>query len=165
LRQFQEIATHTKVRHHRAANQPQTNRPNDYDSANLKFPEVLLVDDDPDLHTSLTIQLKRFAIVLRHAYFGQQAISESLQRIPDLVVTDLAMPTGTGQLVIECLKNYPETSNVPILVMSGMRRNEIQRKATQAGAAGFLRKPASFDNFIYRVGRFIEVQEIHEGGS
>lgn len=122
------------------------------------WPKVLIVEDDPDLQTTITLRLKPYEIEVTQAFSGEQGIIKSLEQCPDLVVTDLAMPHGTGQYLIEFLGSHPVTRNIPVIAMSGMRNSSCKRAALSAGASLFLSKPLEFDRFIQQIGRFVDVR-------
>ena len=62
---------------------------------------------------------------------GSEALQVLAQVLPDLIVTDMAMPLMSGSELITALKSKPETSKVPIIVITGRASgfSEADRRA------------------------------------
>src|SRR5215813_6921962 len=109
-----------------------------------KKPVVLCIDDDPGICQSLQNQLKRLGLDVQIALFGTHGYWDALVRRPDVIITDLRMPQGSGDCVIECLKRNPKTRNIPIIVLTGRRDPELKHYLTGMGIARFFCKPLAF---------------------
>jgi len=127
------------------------------DKLNHSQPKILFIDDDPDIQTIFEMKLSDFDVTIEHAYFGKQGITDAISMQPDLIITDLAMPNGDGNLVLECLTNHPDTAEIPIFVVTGMRNRKIQQQALQAGAAVCLTKPLNFSQLLEQAGRYVRI--------
>ena len=68
------------------------------------------------------------------AFFGGESA-------PDLVVTDLRMPNMDGFDLLQRLKSRPETSTVPVVVVSNSTDPDDIRQSYERHAAGYLAKP------------------------
>jgi len=82
-------------------------------------PEILLVDDDPDIRDSIGIVLQKNGFNVRTAKNGREALIELKTKKPDLMVLDIMMSTDTEgfDLAYE-LKNTPEFNNMPIILLT-----------------------------------------------
>lgn len=109
-----------------------------------KKPVVLCIDDDPEICRSLQIQLGHLGLEVQIALFGTHGYWDALVRRPDVIITDLRMPQGSGDYIIECLKRNPKTRNIPIIVLTGRRDPELKRHLTGMGIARFFCKPLAF---------------------
>ena len=82
---------------------------------------VLLVDDDPD---ALRL-LERMLMALPHPYRilrargGARALEMMEDTVPDIVFVDLAMPEVDGRQVIEQMRAWEHTRDVPVVIVSG----------------------------------------------
>jgi len=105
---------------------------------------VLLVDDDPKAVEVLASLLPAPAHTLIRAYGGKEAIAAARKRRPDLIVLDLLMPQMSGFEVVEALQRDPETSRIPILVVTA-KSVSARDRAALIGAGGeeipIVRKP------------------------
>jgi CheY-like chemotaxis protein len=79
---------------------------------------TLIVDDEPELARLIAITLSGIQIPTRVAYDGVEAIHFIRQELPDLILLDLMMPRMSGFQLFTCLKNTPETADIPIIVIS-----------------------------------------------
>src|SRR4051794_21948358 len=95
---------------------------------------ILLVDDDPAVRSALA----RF--VARHGHSVTQAADaaegvEAVERLsPDLVVTDMEMPGGTGFLVLDA----GTKASIPVVILTAHASVEMAVEAMRRGAANFL---------------------------
>jgi GAF domain-containing protein/CheY-like chemotaxis protein len=81
---------------------------------------ILIIDDQPEstrLLTQLLDEHGRFRVFAAHN--GIEGVSMVARRRPDLVILDLRMPEKDGFAVLEELRANPETSNIPVLVVTG----------------------------------------------
>jgi len=81
---------------------------------------ILVVDDDSDIRCMLREILEAAGHEVVEAEHGAAALDLiTPQRLPDLVVTDLAMPILGGEELIGSLRSTPTTAAIPIVVVSG----------------------------------------------
>ena len=117
------------------------------------------IDDDPEISRTLSIRLAPYGARVARALFGMQGLSLALSESPDVVVTDLCMPQGDGDHVIEWLKRNRQTRDVPVIVLTGMNRRGIGREMMNLGAAAFFTKPANFDDLLSALRAFIPLEK------
>jgi CheY-like chemotaxis protein len=82
---------------------------------------VLIVDDDPSIRFIIKMILEKDGHEVIEAGHGAAALDliSLLQRLPDLLVTDLMMPVMDGEELIASLRSAPTTAAIPIVVVSG----------------------------------------------
>jgi uncharacterized protein (TIGR02266 family) len=102
--------------------------------------KVLLADD-----TRLTLaQEKEFLEGRNLKVFVTSSAAEAKELAavtrPDLIVLDFEMPEMTGADLCQWLKADPETSDIPVLILSMREDEETLRQCEQAGAVGFIHK-------------------------
>jgi CheY-like chemotaxis protein len=102
---------------------------------------VLIIDDDHDQAHVLCERLERQGYKTLSANTGRlgQTIAET-QR-PNLVLLDLRLPDIDGFDVCQHLSDTPDTSHIPVIILSGMERPDIIRRSRAAGCQYFIRKP------------------------
>jgi CheY-like chemotaxis protein len=84
---------------------------------------VLLVDDDPKLLRAMEIALGVAGYEIRTAGGAEQALEVAAEFLPDLMVVDVMMPTGTeGFHLVWAVRQLadPQLRNVPIIIASGV---------------------------------------------
>ncbi|NWG19127.1 MAG: response regulator [Chloroflexi bacterium] len=108
------------------------------------MPPTTLVADDHDLIRDLIDRVLRgagYEVLL--ATNGEELLTLTSDRRPDLVLTDLEMPLLDGYDALRQLRADARTTAVPLLAMSG--RDDCAHLALAAGADAFLTKPFSLD--------------------
>lgn len=105
--------------------------------------KVLLVDDEAFNLELLLLALPEQYYSLRYAPHGQAALSIIHEDAPDLILLDIMMPGITGLDLCLLLKHNPLTSEIPVIMLSGLDSPGEVRAAVDAGALGFIAKPFS----------------------
>ncbi len=109
---------------------------------------ILVVDDEEQIRRALTSILKSRGYVLDLAATGQEALLHAIDRPPDLVVLDLALPDMSG---IEVCRELRTWMSAPILILS-VRSNEADKiQALDEGADDYLTKPFSAGELLARI--------------
>jgi serine phosphatase RsbU (regulator of sigma subunit) len=104
-----------------------------------KTDRILIIDDEPELRTSIHTYLEDSGFEVLEAQNGQEGISLFRAQKPDCVITDLQMPNGSGLAVLETIRQeFPDT---PILVLSGQGVMQDAIQALRLGAWDYLLKP------------------------
>jgi CheY-like chemotaxis protein len=109
---------------------------------------ILVVDDDKSLVKSLKYRLEKRGFSIYVAYDGKGALETVKSHPPDLVLLDIVMPEMDGYEVMKALKRKPDTTKIPIVVMTGMENNDGRVKSLSVGAAEFLNKSSGFDKLL-----------------
>jgi CheY-like chemotaxis protein len=100
---------------------------------------ILIVDDERELVESYVRLLGREEFRCVPAFDGDEAIRAFDSEQPDLVLTDLNLPSITGYEVIRHIRELSPAT--PIIVMSGYGCPEAYLAARRAGAMACLNKP------------------------
>jgi DNA-binding response OmpR family regulator len=99
---------------------------------------ILVVDDDPNIRELLNQEFTESGFRVRAAPNGREAVAEVRRERPDLVVLDVMMPEMNGFDVAAVLKNDPQTSDIPIIVLSIVQDRE---RGFRLGVDRYLTKP------------------------
>lgn len=114
-------------------------------------PQILVVDDDPELITLITMLLRRIGATTHVAYDGSEALDLLARQVPDLIVLDLMMPDVSGYEVLEQLRQQPRFDHVPVLILSAKADPNSIRRGLGLGADGYVTKPYIANSLIDRV--------------
>jgi len=114
---------------------------------------ILLIEDDLNVYHGIQRRLSACNYQTHYAPDAVASISQARQHHPDLILLDLGLPAGDGFVVMDRLKQIPDLSNIPIIVMSGRDRAANERRALQSGATAFLQKPVSGDVLMKTIDR------------
>lgn len=82
---------------------------------------------------------------------GSALLEAALRKPPDLVLSDVMMPRLDGFALLRALRAAPETSRVPIVLLSARAGEEAVIGAVEAGADEYLVKPFSAKELVARV--------------
>ncbi|MBI3795915.1 MAG: CHASE3 domain-containing protein [Deltaproteobacteria bacterium] len=85
-------------------------------------PLVLVCDDDPSVLEVVGAMLEQHGYQVLKAASGQEAIERALVTRPAAILLDLLMPGMSGWETMAVLKERPETSNIPLIILSGVQR-------------------------------------------
>jgi CheY-like chemotaxis protein len=102
---------------------------------------ILIVDDDETTVDVLSVRLSRQGFTTLIAENGQQALSLAHSDKPDLILLDLRLPDIDGFELCQRLVDDDETSEIPVIIVSGLERPDIIRRSRAAGCHYFVRKP------------------------
>jgi CheY-like chemotaxis protein len=120
-------------------------------SSSRRSASVLVVDDDPDVLASLCDALGSEGYEVRGARDGIEALEAIGERRPDLIVTDLMMPTMTGFELLAALHDTPELATIPTLIITAARGAEAHHHTS---AAVVLPKPLDLDRLLRAISTY-----------
>jgi CheY-like chemotaxis protein len=103
--------------------------------------KILIVDDSPDITTSLSDLLKECGYNVYSAQCAEQGLLLARQVMPDLILSDILMPKKDGYEFLKMLKEDKETSNIPVVFISAKAEKSESLKSFEAGACDFILKP------------------------
>ena len=116
---------------------------------------ILIADDDPFLRELLKHKLSAAGYIVLVAEDGGDALAQCREHTPDLAVLDAMMPIADGFEVLRRLKSDPATAELPIIMLTALRREEDVVGALKLGAADYLVKPFIPDELVARIGRLL----------
>lgn len=129
---------------------------------NARRPTILCIDDDPQISETIAIRLRQYEVDVLRSYHGMHGLWLAMTSEPELIITDLTMPQGGGNYVIECLKNNRETCRIPIIVLTGRRDPQVESTARNLGIENFLTKPILFNNLAAAIREYVPLREVYE---
>jgi DNA-binding response OmpR family regulator len=103
--------------------------------------KILIVDDDPVIRVLIEEYLTNQGYDVRVVADGIECLSEIPGFDPDLVVLDLIMPRMNGVEVLKNLRSNPDTSRLPVLMLSANTDTEAVTDSHHVNANRYLQKP------------------------
>ena len=108
---------------------------------------VLIVDDEPNIVTSLTFLMKKSGFETSVARDGDEALAEVERFRPDLVLLDVMMPKRDGFEVCQKLRASGQTQLKIVLLTAKGREAEVA-KGLAIGADAYVTKPFSTRDLV-----------------
>jgi len=102
---------------------------------------VLIVEDEQDIIDIVRFSLMRAGFTVRQATTGLDAFAEVAIQLPDVVILDRMLPGMDGIEICRRLRNNPETSLLPIVMLTARSSDEDVIDGLEAGADDYLTKP------------------------
>ncbi len=117
--------------------------------------KILILDDDNDLLTVLTMLLEDSGYEILGLERGEE-IFENIQNFhPDLVLMDIQLPQVSGLEVTRWIKDDPELRSIPVVAVTAFAMKGDEERIREGGCEAYLSKPISVGKFIETVRRFI----------
>ena len=113
---------------------------------------VLVVDDNPDVATTLSTVATLLGHEVRVAYDGEKALQLAEEFRPQTVLLDLGMPGMTGFDVARRLRSEPWGKDINLIAVTGWGQEEDRRESQAAGFDGHLVKPVDPDTLVQLLG-------------
>jgi CheY-like chemotaxis protein len=118
-------------------------------------PLVLIVEDQADLRQLYAQQLAISGFDVIEAGNGEDAISRTTDRGPDVVLMDLSLPIVDGWEATRRLKSDERTAHIPVVALTAHDGSGELQRATRAGCDWFVPKPCPPDALIVEVRRVL----------
>ena len=134
---------------------------------------VLVVDDEEDVITFLTMALEDAGFQTESAYSVDEALEKVKVSPPDCISLDMVMPGKSGIVLFHELHKNPAWAKIPVLFVTGHAKDERVKgdldaaaslaQSTMSGPATYLEKPVTAEKFVRAVAAAAGV-ELPEGG-
>ena len=112
---------------------------------------VLVVDDDPVILRLLQVNFELEGISVATAVDGEEGLNMVQSDPPDLVISDIMMPKVNGLELLAALRSSPETSAMPVILLSAKAQVADVQRGLELGADDYVTKPFDPLELIDRV--------------
>ena len=119
--------------------------------------KVVVVDDEPFILMMIEDKLKSAGIDVVTLRRSLNAVDVVKQERPGLVILDWMMPEITGIEVCRRLKEEPETSDIPIFMLTARGQDSDEQIGLKCGIARYITKPFSPKALLEMVREVIDV--------
>jgi two-component system, OmpR family, torCAD operon response regulator TorR len=114
---------------------------------------VLIIDDDVDLQTMMTIQLKERGFKVKSIFEGNRESASVLAQESDIILLDIDLPGANGVHIGQHLRANSETCHIPIILISS--HTDAFVELSQSGANMFMRKPLLVSRVIINMNELL----------
>jgi two-component system, cell cycle response regulator DivK len=117
-------------------------------SAATDRPIVLIVEDDPETRRFYQSIFEDGGFRIEQAHNGLQALQKAVDALPDLILTDIAVPGIDGIELCRRLRADARTRSIPVLAVTGYGDRHYPDRVIHAGANQVLIKPCGPDVLV-----------------
>ena len=118
-------------------------------------PNIYFIDDSATMREVVKIAFRRENFNVVTCADVASAIGLFAQTIPHAIISDVIMPDKDGYELCQFVKQHPELSATPVILMSGIVNQEVAEKAHDAKADELLRKPFHPQDLVARVKKLL----------
>ena len=119
---------------------------------------ILIVDDDPDILSSIELALRAAGATTRTAPDGSAAVSAILEECPELIVLDMMLPKASGFLVMEKLQELALPPHIIMVTANQGRRH--QAYAESLGVGAYFQKPVPLQRLVAKAAELLATDPI-----
>lgn len=116
---------------------------------------IMVVDDSPTVRKLISGKLEKSGHVVVTAVDGVEALAKITEKVPDLILLDIAMPQMDGYQVCKMIRNNEATKNVPVVMISGKDGFFDKVRGKMAGSTGYITKPFGPETLMKTVENYI----------
>jgi DNA-binding response OmpR family regulator len=109
---------------------------------------IVVADDDEDILDLISVSLERRGNTVLTAHDGEEALSLVIDRQPDLVLLDVAMPNLTGYEVMHRVRAV--LAEIPVILVSAYATEDAIAEGWKEGADDYIVKPFRPDDLARR---------------
>src|SRR5687767_14163734 len=121
---------------------------------------ILIVDDTPANLGVLVETLGAAGYQLMVAEDGEEALAQTAQTQPDLILLDVMMPGIDGFETCRRLKARESTRDVPVLFMTALNETADKVKAFAAGGVDYITKPIEHEEALARISTHLSIRRL-----
>jgi CheY-like chemotaxis protein len=125
---------------------------------------ILIVDDNPTNLKLASDVLEAAGFAIERASDAEQAQTVLGSILPDLVLMDIGLPGMDGLALTRKLKIDARLMHVPVVALTAFAMKGDDRKALDAGCAGYITKPIETRKLAEQVSRFLRARTAASGG-
>ena len=115
---------------------------------------VMVVEDHADIRMMMKILLETYGFEVVEASDGYEAVEKALEKTPDVILMDLAMPVLDGINSTRAMRQHRELADVPILAVTAYG-DFYRERAIEAGCTDVLQKPLDFESLRPLVSSYV----------
>jgi CheY-like chemotaxis protein len=116
---------------------------------------ILIVDDDRDIRLLLKFILTKAGYGVLQAVNGSEAFEITRNNKLNLIISDVKMPVMDGYELVKKLKEAPETSKIPILLLTGSEQVRVSPENLEYPPDDYLSKPFNAGDLMPKVEKLL----------
>lgn len=113
--------------------------------------KILIVDDEPQIHTVLGKLLTKEGYQISSAYNAEETYRSIEKEKPDLIILDIMIPKVSGIEICNKLKGDPKTKDILILMLSAKDSQSDRLEGFHQGADDYVSKPFHLRSLVRKI--------------
>lgn len=127
-----------------------------------KNPTVLIVDDEKMTRVLLAKMIEDIGYEPLLCSGTKEAFEYLNKELPDMIVSDVAMPEMDGYMFCELVKKEPKTKDIPFIFVSAVITNNEKIKGLRLGAVDYITKPYIKEEVQIRIRTHMKLRMMQE---
>lgn len=127
-------------------------------SENLNSKIMLIVEDNADVRKFIAGHFNS-TYKIAEAKNGEEGWAIALEKIPDIIISDILMPVSDGYNLCKQVKNDERTSHIPVILLTALHSREHELKGLSTGADDFITKPFDLSVLQAKVENLLSIRE------
>ncbi|MBX3059627.1 MAG: response regulator [Anaerolineae bacterium] len=119
-------------------------------------PTIMVVDDEAHIRDMLTLLLELHGFAVSTAIDGADAWQKINQRQPDAIILDVMMPVMDGITFCRHLRADPQTTHLPVIMLSGKTQFGAEAEGLAVGANFYMWKPMKTSELMANIQAVLE---------
>ena len=113
--------------------------------------KILIVDDERDMLKMLRIRLEKNGYSIITASNGEECIEKAAEEKPDAILLDVLLSGQSGFEVSKLLKANIKTKDIPIIMVTALLGESVQRQGIECGAEYLISKPFDPNDLLWEI--------------
>jgi YesN/AraC family two-component response regulator len=124
---------------------------NNISPINIDHKQSILVVEDSDELREFLVTFLSMEYCVYSANNGQSGIDLAIDKLPDMIISDIMMPSVNGFELVSQLSQNEQTSHIPIILITAKVDHESQLKGLSMGAVDYITKPFDIKNISFKL--------------
>ncbi len=113
--------------------------------------KILVVDDEPDLVSTVEYRLKFADCLVVTAANGQEGLERAAAEKPDLILLDTNMPVMDGHEMLQRLRADETLKSIPVIMVTARCASQDIAAASALGISDYVTKPFDFVQLMEKI--------------
>ena len=117
---------------------------------------ILVVDDEPDLVSTIKTRLEWHKFNVETASKGQDGLEKAESVNPDLILLDGNMPIMSGLQMLERMRQDKGLKNIPVIMLTAVCEANDIASAGSLGVTEYITKPFDFAQLLGKISQILD---------
>ncbi|MDE5416748.1 response regulator [Labilibaculum sp. DW002] len=120
---------------------------------------ILVVEDQEEINNYIASLLQDDYDVIQK-FDGIEGYANSMQSLPDLIISDVMMPGMDGFELCEKVKKQERTAHIPVILLTAKTADQFKIKGITTGADAYITKPFNTEELLVQIHTLLQSRKI-----